>query len=184
VAKSRREANGNITTISGRVIQMYNNLRTANGGHAKGFYMGVLEIIEASERIVGEARGCSIDVVGTLGCSRTCEGTSHCRYHLQVLWMKATTGGGIPNKCPAFGTSATIPEPAPNGFRLFHKNAPCCWRGNRIHRVTALPQDGWHWSVWEGTLAWAPRELTGVGYGHCRVHGELEWMKPRRAVYL
>ena len=38
-----------------------------NGGHAERFCVGVLERIEAGERVVGEARVCSIDEVGALG---------------------------------------------------------------------------------------------------------------------
>jgi hypothetical protein len=59
-----------------------------NGGHAKRFCVGVLEIIEASERVVSEARGCSVDEVGTLGeLKNLLEGTFHCR-----------CGGGIEGK--------------------------------------------------------------------------------------
>jgi hypothetical protein len=51
-----------------------------NGGHAKRFCVGVLEIIEASERVVSEARGCSVDKVGALGVLKNLlEGTFHCR---------------------------------------------------------------------------------------------------------
>ena len=53
--------------LSGRVIRMENKLRTVDGGHAERFCVGVLEIIEAGERVVGEARGCSVDEVGALG---------------------------------------------------------------------------------------------------------------------
>jgi hypothetical protein len=50
--------------------------------------VGVLEIIEASERVVSEARGCSVDEVGTLGeLKNLVEGTFHCR-----------CGGGIEGK--------------------------------------------------------------------------------------
>ncbi len=67
-------------TISGRVIRMENKLRTVDGGHAKRFCMGVLEIVEASERVVGEARGCSVNKVGALGVLKNLlEGAFHCR---------------------------------------------------------------------------------------------------------
>jgi len=52
-----------------------------NGGHAKCFHVGVLEIVEASKRVVGEARGSSIDKVGALGMLKNLlKGTFHCRY--------------------------------------------------------------------------------------------------------
>jgi hypothetical protein len=38
-----------------------------NKGHAEHFCVGVLKIIEASERVVGEARGCSVDEIEALG---------------------------------------------------------------------------------------------------------------------
>ncbi len=42
--------------------------------------MGVLEVIEASERVVGEARGSSVDEVGALGVLKyLLEGAFHCR---------------------------------------------------------------------------------------------------------
>jgi stage III sporulation protein SpoIIIAA len=51
-----------------------------DGGHAERFCVGVLEIIEAGERVVGEARGCSVDEVGALGVLKDLlEGTFHCR---------------------------------------------------------------------------------------------------------
>jgi len=59
---------------------MWTELRTVNGGHAERFCVGVLEIVEASKRVVGEARGCSIDEVGALGVLKDLlEGTFHCR---------------------------------------------------------------------------------------------------------
>jgi hypothetical protein len=36
-------------------------------GHAERFCVGVLKIIEARKRVVGEARGCSVGEVGALG---------------------------------------------------------------------------------------------------------------------
>jgi hypothetical protein len=69
-----------MTMISGRVIRTQNKLRTMNGGHAERFCVGVLEIIEASERVIGEAGGCSVDEVGALGVLKNLlEGTFHCR---------------------------------------------------------------------------------------------------------
>jgi hypothetical protein len=51
-----------------------------NGGHAERFCVGVLEIIEAGERVVSEARGSSVDEVGALGVLKNLlEGTFHCR---------------------------------------------------------------------------------------------------------
>jgi hypothetical protein len=51
-----------------------------NRGHAERFRVGVLEIVEASERVVGEARGCSIDEVTALGVFKNLlEGTFYCR---------------------------------------------------------------------------------------------------------
>jgi hypothetical protein len=51
-----------------------------DGGHAEGFCVGVLEIIEASERVVGEARGSCVDEVGALGVLKyLLEGAFHCR---------------------------------------------------------------------------------------------------------
>jgi hypothetical protein len=59
---------------------MQNELRTVNRGHAKRFCVGVLEIIKASERVVSEARGSSVDEDGTLGVLKyLLEGTFHCR---------------------------------------------------------------------------------------------------------
>jgi hypothetical protein len=59
-----------------------------NGGHAKHFCVGVLEIIEAGERVVSEARCCSVDEVGALGeLKKLLEGTFRCR-----------CGGGIEGK--------------------------------------------------------------------------------------
>ena len=43
---------------------MLNKSRMVSGGHAERFCVVVLEIIEASERVVGEARGCSVNEVG------------------------------------------------------------------------------------------------------------------------
>jgi hypothetical protein len=49
------------------------------GGHAKCFGVGVLEIIEASEGIVGETRGRSVNEVGTLGVLKNLlEWAFHC----------------------------------------------------------------------------------------------------------
>jgi hypothetical protein len=54
--------------------------RGVNGGHAERFCVGVLEIVEAGERVVGEARGSSVDEVGALGVLKNLlEGTFHCR---------------------------------------------------------------------------------------------------------
>ena len=47
--------------------QVRGTLETAEGGHAKCFGVGVLEIIEASEGIIGGTKGCSINKVGALG---------------------------------------------------------------------------------------------------------------------
>jgi len=56
--------------------QVRGTLETTEGGHAKCFGVGVLEIIEASKGIVDGTEGCSINKVGALrgllGCSRTC----------------------------------------------------------------------------------------------------------------
>jgi hypothetical protein len=50
-----------------------------DGRHAKCFRVGVLEIIEASKRVVAEARGGSVDKVGALGVLKDLlEGTFHC----------------------------------------------------------------------------------------------------------
>ena len=50
-----------------------------DGGHAKCFRVRVLEIIEASQGIVGEARGSSINEIGALGMFKDLlEGTFHC----------------------------------------------------------------------------------------------------------
>jgi hypothetical protein len=45
-----------------------------NGGHTEHFCVGVLEIIEASERVIGEATGCSIDEVGAVGVFKDLQG--------------------------------------------------------------------------------------------------------------
>jgi hypothetical protein len=47
--------------------QVIHRLRTENGGYAEHFCVGELEIVEASETAVGEARGWSVDKVGALG---------------------------------------------------------------------------------------------------------------------
>ena len=52
---------------------------TMKGGHAKCFGVGILEIIEASEGIVGETRGRSVNEVGALGVLKNLlEGAFHC----------------------------------------------------------------------------------------------------------
>jgi len=54
--------------------------RRVNGRHAERFCVGVLEIIEASERVVSEAGGCGVDEVGALWVLKNLlEGTFHCR---------------------------------------------------------------------------------------------------------
>ena len=64
---------------------MWIKLRTVDRGHAERFCVGVLEIIEASERVVSEARGCSVDKVGALGVLKNLlEGTFHCRCGLWI----------------------------------------------------------------------------------------------------
>jgi hypothetical protein len=53
--------------------------RRMDGGHAERFGVGILEIIEASQGVVGEAGGCGVDEVGTLGVLKNLlEGTFHC----------------------------------------------------------------------------------------------------------
>jgi len=47
--------------------QVRGTLETAGGGHAKCFGVGVLEIIEASEGIIGGTECCSVNKVGALG---------------------------------------------------------------------------------------------------------------------
>ena len=50
-----------------------------DGGHAKCFCVRVLEIIEASQGIVGEARGSGVNEIGALGVLKyLLEGTFHC----------------------------------------------------------------------------------------------------------
>jgi hypothetical protein len=50
-----------------------------DGGHAKRLCVRILEIIEASQGIVGKARGCSVNEVGALGVLKDLlEGTFHC----------------------------------------------------------------------------------------------------------
>ena len=62
-------------------------------GHAKCFRVGVLEIIEASKRVVAEARGGSVDEVGALGVLKNLlEGTFHCVCGIEE---RSLGGGGL-----------------------------------------------------------------------------------------
>ena len=55
------------------------NGHTMEGGHAKCFGVGVLEIIEASQGIVGETRSRSVNEVGALWVLKNLlEGAFHC----------------------------------------------------------------------------------------------------------
>ncbi len=48
-------------------------------GHAKCFCVRILEIVEASQGIVGETRGCGVNEVGALGVLKDLlEGAFHC----------------------------------------------------------------------------------------------------------
>jgi hypothetical protein len=61
-------------------VQNRECLRTVNGGHAKRLCVRVLEIIKASERVIGKTRGCGVNEVGALGVLKDLlEGTFHCR---------------------------------------------------------------------------------------------------------
>jgi hypothetical protein len=51
-----------------------------NGGHAKSFCVGVLEVIKTSERIVSETRCSGVNEIGALGVLKDLlEGAFHCR---------------------------------------------------------------------------------------------------------
>jgi len=62
----RETAEGGVRTQE-ECNQVRGTLETAEGGHAKCFGVGVLEIIKASEGIVGGTKGCSVNKVGALG---------------------------------------------------------------------------------------------------------------------
>lgn len=51
-----------------------------NGRHGERFCVRILKIVEASERVISEARGSSVDEVGALGViENLLEGAFHCR---------------------------------------------------------------------------------------------------------
>ena len=53
-------------TKAAELLSKHYVLRTVNGGHAERFCVGVLEIIETSKRVLGEARDCSVSEVRAL----------------------------------------------------------------------------------------------------------------------
>lgn len=68
---ARGAVGGHLTCVlndikAAELLSKYHVLRTANGGYAKRFCVGVLEIIETSKRVLGEARDCSVGEVRAL----------------------------------------------------------------------------------------------------------------------
>jgi hypothetical protein len=49
------------------MVKNENKVRTVDGGHAKSFCVGVLEVIKTSERIVSETRCSGVNEIGALG---------------------------------------------------------------------------------------------------------------------
>jgi len=76
----RGEAEDYTCTVSMDIKgRMDKRRHTMEGGHAKCFGVGILEIVEASQGIVGETRSRSVNEVGALGVLKyLLEGSFHC----------------------------------------------------------------------------------------------------------